>query len=146
MVDTDNIKTTQSVTASRNESIKQIILQYQEEGIDEDVVINFKKNIDPILDSVFVSQKIFDAAYIEDIANKKDYDVIIIDTAGQKSDTNLNFDIRKISAANSPHITTAYVSNLVIVPMRVSSLEMLAAQNYYIPLNTFLSACIRKLS
>lgn len=138
IIDTDRIKTSFEIASSRNERIKEIISEFQNDGVDEGEVIKYKKSIDPIVYAEHISQSSFDLAVVDTYAKSKKFDLIVIDTAGQKTDDHINFDPRKISAANVPHITTAYVSNVVIVPMKTSDPEILAAQNYYVPLTMFL--------
>ena len=110
----------------------------------EEIVLAKKRNLDPVVDSKLVDVKEFNSALVEKLANSKQYDVILVDTAGRKDLVAGNFDPRKLAATDVPHITSAYTSNAIIIPMKPTGLDMIAATNYYLPLIQFHQALLVK--
>lgn len=140
ILDTDYLGSSSKILNSRIKAIHEIIQESQDDNIPEDIIIERKKNLDPIVETMLVDVKAFNASYIEDLAASNQYDIIIIDTAGRKDSNSGNFDPRKLEAADVPHITSAYTSNVVVIPMRTTSIDMLVATEYYLPLIQFFQA------
>jgi len=146
VVDTDTLRASSKILTSRIQAIHDLVLDSQESNTSEADVIEKKKKLDPVVDTISVDVKTFNASYIEDLAATNHYEVIIIDTAGRKDASTGNFDPRKVEAADVPHITVAVVSNAIIIPMKTTSIDMLAASEYYLPLSSFKEALrIKKL-
>lgn len=140
VLDTDNISASSKVLQSRITAIHEFITDSQDENIPEKDVIEKKRNLDPIVESILINVKSYNASYLEELAASNQYDIIIVDTAGRKDALDGNFDPRKLEAPDVPHITSAYVSNAIIIPMKTTSLDMLIATEYYLPLIQFFTA------
>ena len=140
VLDTDNLKSSAKILNSRIKAIHELIQEGQDENTPEEIIINRKKNLDPIVDTLPVDVKAFNTSYIEDLASSNQYDIIVVDTAGRKDSQAGTFDPRKLEAADVPHITSAYNSNAIIIPMKTTSIDMLVATEYYLPLLQFFQA------
>lgn len=138
IIDTDALGLSHAVSTSRAKEIHQFITSSQDSNTPEDVLIDKKKKLDPVVNSRFISSKEFNSAVVEKIAALKEFDVVMVDTAGHKDEMIGNFDHRKIAATDVPHITTAYVSDLVIIPMKGTGLDMISAAKFYLPVVQFL--------
>lgn len=140
VLDTDALGLSAKVLTERSKEIHQYISSSQDENIDEQIVINKKKSLDPVVESLMVDPKEFNSALVEKIAGSKEYQIILTDTAGRKDKAAGNFDPRKIAATDVPHITSAFTSNAIIIPMKPTGLDMIAANDYYLPLIQFQQA------
>lgn len=124
LIDVDPTRGSSAVVNARKALITADMEAAQQQGIDVEEVLKFKMNSEPVIDALEVAPKNFNAAVVQEIAEKKDYDLIVIDTAGVKSDDAANFDIRQVSSSGKPHITAGYVSNLVVVPTSTSNIDL----------------------
>ena len=144
VIDTDALGLSASVLRERSKEIHEFISSSQDANVTEEIVLAKKRNLDPVVDSKLVDVKEFNSALVEKLANSKQYDVILVDTAGRKDLVAGNFDPRKLAATDVPHITSAYTSNAIIIPMKPTGLDMIAATNYYLPLIQFHQALLVK--
>lgn len=139
LIDTDNIRSSSTVMEARKTLLSEYISESQEEGVSEEEVVEVKNNLDPIVDSRGIHPNAFSSSVLSDLAQKCEYDFIVVDTAGRKDEQQANFDLKKLHQHDVPNITTAYLSNAIILPMKPTILEMTAMVPNYIPLHQFIT-------
>lgn len=138
LVDIDSTRSSSKVAEARIKEINHAISYADSQNIPVEQVIEYKKDKEPVMEVLTLNQELFNANTVQDLATKKNYDVILIDTAGVKLAEAGNFDIRMLSASGKPHITTAYTSNFVLVPTGTSNIELSTMSAYVHPLIVFI--------
>ena len=140
LLDVDPTRGSSAVVQARRVLINAEIENADQQGVDVQNVLDFKRASEPVIDCLEVSPSVFNATLVQGIAEKQEFDLIVIDTAGLKIDASANFDIRQLGVSGKPHITTAYTSNLVIVPTGTSNLDLNKMIAYAQPLMVFLGS------
>lgn len=138
LLDVDPTRGSSAIINARKALINAEIEAAEEQGIPVENVLEYKYSAEPVVDTLEVQPQIFNGSYIQELAEKKDYDLIVIDTAGIKAEEAANFDIRLISNTGKPHVTAGYVSNLVIVPTGTSNIDLNKMIAFTQPLMVFL--------
>lgn len=138
VVDLDNLESSHLFLNSRKKRLLDFITESQESGVPEQQVIEAKSKIDPLVESVRVDTGVFNSSYIDELCNDSKFDIIIFDSAGGKGKRTQNFNVKDLNATGAPHVSLAYKSNLVIIPMRVTPIDINLAINFYFPLQDFL--------
>lgn len=139
LVDTDNLELSHNLTSNRAQMIYEVISAAQENQVPVATIQDQISNMDAVVDSVQIDIKAFNSFKVDELVSNTHYDYIIIDSAGRKDKKTRNFDLKRLTATDSPHITTAYVSNAIIIPMKPTNIDMNAVITYYVPLFEFLT-------
>jgi cellulose biosynthesis protein BcsQ len=138
VLDVDPSRGSSPVINNRKALMNAEIQEAEEQNIPVESVLDYKYNSEPVIDAMEVLPSNFNASFLQELAEKKDYDLIVVDTAGVKLDEVGNFDIRQISATGRPHLTSAYVSNLVVIPTATSNLDLNKMIAFTQPLMVFI--------
>lgn len=138
LVDIDNTESSHSLLNTRKKNIQEIISNAVKDSVDESEIIKFKESIDPLVDSALVDKEFFTVNFANEIATGSSYDIIIFDTAGVKDNREENFDINKLNHAGEVHLILSYLSNCIVVPMRITPLDIAMGTRFYYPLSQFI--------
>lgn len=137
LIDVDNNESAYRMLISRKKNIQEVINNAVKDGIEESVIIDFKDKIDPLVDTALVDKESFTVALVNEIAFESAYDIIVFDTPGIKDKREENFNLAKLNHAGEVHMILAYLSNSIVIPMRVTPLDITIATRLIYPLNQF---------
>lgn len=140
LIDVDPTRGSSAVVNSRKALINAEIASAEEQGIPIENVLEYKFKLEPVIDALTVLPENFNASWVLEIAEKKEYDLIVLDTPGIKGAEAANFDPRLITKTGNPHVTSSYVSNLTIVPTATSNIDLVKMIAFTQPLMAFLGA------
>lgn len=138
LIDADQAHSASEIINTRKALISSEIAAAEQHDIPVADVLDYKYSTEPTLDALSVSTDNFNASFVQEIATKKDYDLIVIDTAGVRPEEAANFDIRDIQLAGKPHITASYISNAIVIPTQTSNIDLNRMIAFTQPLMVFL--------
>ena len=140
LIDVDPTRGSSDVVNARKALINAEIASAEEQGIPVENVLEYKFKLEPTIEALTVVPDNFSASWVLELAEKKEYDLIVIDTPGVKNNDAANFDPRLITKTGNPHITASYVSNLTIIPTGTSNIDLVKMIAFTQPLMAFLGA------
>ena len=137
LIDVDNNESAYRMLISRKKNIQEVINNAVKEGVDESLIIDFKTKLDPLVDTALVDKESLTVDLVNEIATDSAYDIIVFDTPGVKEKREENFDLAKLNHAGEVHMSLAYLSNSIVIPMRVTPLDITIATRLIYPLSQF---------
>lgn len=137
LIDVDNNESAYRMLISRKKNIQEVINNAVKEGVDESLIIDFKTKLDPLVDTALVDKESLTVDLVNEIATDSAYDIIVFDTPGVKEKREENFDLAKLNHAGEVHMILAYLSNSIVIPMRVTPLDITIATRLIYPLSQF---------
>lgn len=138
VVDIDNNESSHDLLTSRRKNIQEVLTKAANNKVDEKEIIDYKESLDPIVDSALVDKDLFDVNFAKQITDGSEYDFIIFDTAGHKDKRQENFNLDKLNQPGEVHMILAYLSNCVVVPMRITPLDITRGTRFFYPLSQFI--------